>query len=148
MSKLLTERQKVVKGYRTEYLSDSPLRERMERLSQSFGGRLGRLILGDTPQSPAQGAARTDQGSARASVGVGERLAPQPAERLMSMMGSPVYEGVPVAQRPRHQQISCMTCNQALEPEQRQLKCHVCSSWIHDSCIETLQIGSKWNADV
>ena len=87
---------------------------------QTIGGRFGRLILGDIPVSPVQVAANADQGSASASVGMGERPNPQPAEGLMSMLGSPVYEGVPVAQRPRHQQIRCMTCNQTLEPEQRQ----------------------------
>ena len=66
----------------------------------------------------------------------------------MSMLGSPVYEGVPVAQRPPHQQIRCMTCSQTLEPEQRRLICHVCSSWMHDCCIETLNIGSNWKADM
>ena len=124
---------------------------------QSFGGRFGRLILGDTPHSPMQEVKREQasasaraQASASTSAGMGERPAPQPAERLMSMLGSPsaVYEGVPVAQRPRHQQISCMTCNQTLEPDQRQFMCHVCSSWMHENCIETLKIGSKWNADM
>ena len=86
----------------------------MERLTQS---RFGRLILGDTPVSPVQAAANADQGSASASVGMGERPAPQPAERGSSSLGPQVYEGVPVAQRPRHQQISCETCNQTLEPE-------------------------------
>merc|ERR1712015_171840 len=115
---------------------------------QTIGGRVGRLILGDIPASPVQVAANADQGSASASVGMGERPAPQPAEGLMSMLGSPVYEGVAVAQRPPHQQIRCMTCNQTLEPEQRRLICHVCSSWMHDRCIETLNIGSNWKADM
>ena len=66
----------------------------------------------------------------------------------MSMSGPPVYEGVPVAQRPTHQQISCMTCSQALQPHQRQVRCNVCASYIHDRCVEVLHIGSKWNADM
>ena len=110
--------------------------------------RLGRLILGDNPVSPTQAAASAGQGSASASAGMGERPAPQPAEQASSSFGPIVYEGVPVADRPRHQQIGCETCGQGLEPQQRQVKCHVCSSWMHDGCIEILYIGSKWNADM
>ena len=88
------------------------------------------------------------QEPASVSESLGERPAPRPAEHLMSMLGPPVYEGVPVAQRPTHRQISCMTCSQRLEPQQRQVRCHVCLSWMHDHCIETLRIGSKWNADM
>ena len=116
---------------------------------QRLGGRFGSLIQGDTPPPPAQVAANAGQGSASASVGMGERSNPQPAEGLMSMLPSPaVYEGVPVAQRPPHQQIRCMTCNQGLEDEQRRVMCHVCSSWMHDTCVETVKIGSSWKADM
>ena len=118
----------------------------MERISQS---RLGRLILGDTsPVSPAQPAAGAGQEAAIVSVGMGERPDPQPAEYASRSSGPPVYEGVPVAGRPTHQQISCETCNLRLEQHQRQVKCHVCTSWIHDGCVEVLHIGSKWNADM
>ena len=106
------------------------------------------MILGDNPTPPAQVAAKAGQGSASASEGMGERPTPQPADGLMSKWPPPVYEGVPVAQRPPHQQIRCMTCNQTLEDEQRMIRCHVCSSWMHDFCIETLKIGSTWNADM
>ena len=118
----------------------------MERLSQSIGGSFGRL-LGRETQAP-QGQIAAYEGEEPSRIGVGELSVPQPSERLLSMTGSPVYEGVPVAKRPRHQQISCMTCSQSLEPQQRQLRCHVCSAWIHDYCVETLHIGSKWNADM
>ena len=112
----------------------------MERFTQSIGGSFGRLIRRENPASPGQLVAIEAQESVRGN--------PQPGEHLMNMLGSPVYEGVPVADRPRYQQISCMTCSQALEPQQRHLKCHVCSSWIHDLCVETLRIGSMWNADM
>ena len=117
----------------------------MERISNS---RLGRLILGDNPVSPVQTAADAGQGSAIVSVGVGERSVPQPAQHASRSSGPNVYEGVPVAGRPRHQQISCETCNQGLEPDQRQVKCHVCQAWMHDGCVEVLHMGSKWNADM
>ena len=118
----------------------------MERLSQSIGGSFGRFLGREAPASPEQVAAYENEEPPR--EGVGESSVPQPSDRLLSMTGSPVYEGVPVAQRPRHQQISCMTCSQSLEPQQRQLRCHMCSAWIHDCCVETLHIGSKWNADM
>ena len=112
--------------------------------------RLGNLILGDTPVSPTQAAAtaKAGQGSAGASSSIVERPALPPVEHTLSMSGPPVYEGVPVAQRPTHQQISCMTCSQALLPHQRQVLCHVCSSYVHHGCVEVLGIGSKWNADM
>ena len=117
----------------------------MERVSQS---RLGRLILGDTPVSPVQAATSASQESAGASAGVGERPTPQPVEHGPRGFGPQVYEGVPVAEKPRHKQIGCETCSQSFEPQQRRVKCHVCSLWIHDECIEILHIGSKWNAEM
>ena len=113
--------------------------------------RLGNLILGDAPVSPTQAAATAKAGQASAgasSSSIVERPALPPVEHTLSMSGPPVYEGVPVAQRPTHQQISCMTCSQALLPHQRQVLCHVCSSYIHHGCVEVLNIGSKWNADM
>ena len=79
---------------------------------------------------------------------MGERPAPQPAEQASSSFGPQVYEGVPVAERPRHKQIGCETCSQSFEPQQRRVKCHVCSLWIYDECVEILHIGSKWNAEM
>ena len=116
----------------------------MERVSQ----RLGRLILGDTPVSPMQQATGADRESAGASAGMGERQAPQPVEHGPRGFGPQSYDGVPMAERPRHTQIGCETCGQSLEPHQRRVKCHVCCLWIHDECIETLHIGNKWNAEM
>merc|ERR1712175_7080 len=62
--------------------------------------------------------------------------------------GPQSYDGVPVAERPRHKQIGCETCGQSLEPHHRRVKCHVCFLWIHDECIETLYIGDKWYAEM
>ena len=85
---------------------------------QTFGGRLGRLILGDTPPSPMQEVKREQatvsaraQAASSTSAGMGEGSTSQPAEGLRSKYPSPVYDGVPVAKRPPHQQIRCMTCN-------------------------------------
>ena len=55
--------------------------------------RLGNLVLGDTPVSPAQAAARAGQGSAGASGSIGDRPALRPVEHTLSMSGPPVYEG-------------------------------------------------------
>ena len=111
--------------------------------------RLGNMILGDTPVSPTQAAATAKAGRASAGASSSSIVpALPPVEHTLSMSGPPVYEGVPVAQRPTHQQINCMTCSQALLPHQRQVLCHVCSSYIHHGCVEVLSTGSKWNADM
>ena len=68
----------------------------MERLTQSIGGSFGRL-LGREAQAP-QGQIAAFEGEEPSRVGVGESSVPQPADRLLSMTGSPVYEGVPEAQ--------------------------------------------------
>ena len=113
----------------------------MEIVSQ----RIGRLILGDSPDQFAAGADRESTG---VSAGMGERPAPQPFEDGPRGFGPHSYDGVPVAERPRHRQIGCETCGQSLEPHQRRVKCHMCCLWIHDECIETLHIGTKWQAEM
>ena len=113
--------------------------------------RIGNLILGDSEISPvaAESTAKAGQGSAGASSSIVVRPpALPPVEHTLSMSGPPVYEGVPVAHGPTHQQISCMTCSQALLPHQRQVVCHVCSSYMHHDCVEVLTIGTKWSADM
>ena len=118
--------------------------------------RLGRLTLGDTsPPSIAEEAPRDEaaasaemQAASSSTAAVGEQFGPQRADGLQSKSASLAYGGIPVAKRPPYQQIRCMTCNQSLEPEQQMLKCHVCSSWIHDICIESLRIGETWRADM
>ena len=114
---------------------------------QRFGGRLGSLILGDTPHSPVQ-EVRREQAASSTSAGMGEGSTSQPADGLRSKYPSPVYDGVPVAKRPPHQQIRCMTCNQTLEDEHQMIKCHVCSALMHDTCVEVLRIGHTWKADM
>ena len=109
--------------------------------------RLGRLGLGDTsPPSTVQEAPRDEaaasaemQAASSSSVAMGDQFGPQRDDGLQCKSASPAYGGVPVAKRPPHQQIRCMTCNQSLEEEQQMLTCHVCSSLIHDICIETLR---------
>ena len=41
-----------------------------------------------------------------------------------------------------------MTCSQALRPDERQVVCFVCSSYIHVHCVEVLNIGDTWSADM
>ena len=121
-----------------------------------LGGRLGRLVLGDTSppsqvrEAPKEEAAASAsmQAASSSSAGMGERPGPQPADGLQCKFASPVYKGVPVAKRPPHQQIRCMTCSQSLDEEQQWVKCHVCSSWVHDTCVEVLRIGQSWKAEM
>ena len=118
--------------------------------------RLGILTTGDTsPPSTVQeaprdeAAASTEMQAASSSNAVpGDQSGPQRADGLRCKATTPAYGGIPVAKQPPYQQIRCMTCNQSLEPEQPMLKCHVCSSWMHDICVETLRIGETWRADM
>ena len=105
---------------------------------------LERFVRRESPALSEQLSAIPDEEIANTSLVLDESPAPKPPERRPSTRRPQVaYEGVPVAQRPNHQQIGCTTCGQGLEPHQRQLMCHVCSSWIHDTCVEILNIGSK-----
>ena len=123
---------------------------------QSFSGRFGSLILGDTsPPSPIRETSREGatasakmQAASSSSAGMGERFVPKPADGLQCKSSSPAYAGVPVARRSPHRQIRCTTCNQTLEDEEPMLKCHVCSSLMHDTCVEVLRIGQIWKADM
>ena len=129
-----------------------------ERMRTILSGRLGRMVLGDTSppstvqEAPREGAAASArmQAASSSSAGMGERPIPQPAEglQLQCKFSSPAYGGVPVAKRPPHRQIRCTTCNQTLDEEEPMFKCHVCSSWMHDTCVEVLRIGQTWKADM
>ena len=110
--------------------------------------RLGRLILRDTPASPMQQATDAGQESALARTGMSETQVARPEQSRQRGFEPHVHEGVAVAERPRQKQTGCETCGLSLEPQQRRVKCHVCSLWIHDGCIETLYIGQHWNADM
>ena len=108
-------------------------------------------LRGDSQTVPVQADEqdRPDQGSAGARQSTIPVLgvAP-PQDHTLMMRGPPLYEGVPLAQRPTHQQIGCMTCSQLLRPHERQVICFVCSSWIHAPCVEVLNIGDTWRADM
>ena len=116
------------------------------------------MVLGDTSppstvqEAPREGAAASArrQAASSSSAGMGERPIPQPAEglQLQCKFSSPAYGGVPVAKRSPHRQIRCTTCNQTLDEEEPMFKCHVCSSWMHDTCVEVLRIGQTWKADM
>ena len=112
--------------------------------------RFGNYMLGDASASPGQAAvaATASQGHAAASSSMVEYPPIPSAEHTMRRSGPPTYEGVPTANLPTHQQINCMTCNQALRPSQRQALCYICTSYVHHRCMETLEIGHKYKADM
>ena len=115
---------------------------------------LVRYINGDSSaaSSPSQGEAEvpapTTDGRAAASSNVVD-LPPIPsADHTLRRSGPPRYDGIPTANLPTHQQINCMTCNQQLRHSQRQVVCHVCTSYVHEGCTETLSIGTRYKADM
>ena len=112
--------------------------------------RLGNYMLGDTSMSPARPALPPvpSQGHAAASSNMVEYPPIPTADHTMRRSGPPMYEGVPTANLPTHQQINCMTCNQALRHSQRQALCYICTSYVHHRCMETLEIGHKYRADM
>ena len=112
--------------------------------------RLGNYMLGDSSASPGQAAvaATASQGHAAASSSMVEYPPIPSAEHTLRRSGPPTYEGIPTANLPTHQQINCMTCNQALRPSQRQALCYICTSYVHHGCMESLSIGHKYNADM
>ena len=55
-------------------------------------------------------------------------------------------EGGSHADRPRHRQISCETCCLRLEPNQNRVRCSACRLYIHDTCIERLKFGTRYQA--
>ena len=67
---------------------------------------------------------------------------------LRESRGPLIREGVPLADRPTHQQVSCMTCNMSLQEHERHQICPVCTSWIHTHCVEVLDIGVMFRADM
>ena len=67
---------------------------------------------------------------------------------LRESRGPLIREGVPLAERPTHQQVSCMTCKMSLQEHERHQTCHVCMSWIHTQCVEALCIGDSFRADM
>ena len=109
-----------------------------EQMFNILSGRLGRAVLGETSPPPTVQEVPRDEAAASAemqaasssSVAVGDQFGPQRDDGLQCKSASPAYGGVPVAKRPPHQQIRCMTCSQSLDDEQQMVKCHVCSSWI------------------
>ena len=114
----------------------------MERLTRN----LGRMI-GDNQLQRTTDAAWESQGL---SASEGERGGPQhPGVRAKGVMSerSP-EEGVPQVRRPRLRQVGCETCCLRLEQYQRLLQCHGRRNWIHEGCVEQLDIGTSWHADM
>ena len=107
---------------------------------------LGNIFRGESA-SPETAIVPTS-GHPAASSNLAEYPPVPSAEHTLRRIGPPIYEGVPTADLPIFQQINCMTCSQALRPYQRQVRCHVCSSYVHQGCVEVLKIGHKFNAEM
>ena len=104
-------------------------------------------MMGDNHYNRASGADRESSGI---GAGMGDRQDPQPMNvRPRGLRAEPYSEeGGPQAERPRHRQISCETCCLSFEPYQRRVQCSGCSLWTHEECIEQLDFGTKWHAEM
>ena len=114
----------------------------MEGLTRS----LGQMIGGNQLQVATLEAQESRELSAAGSEG-GDQENPEVRTRGVRMERSP-DEGVPQARRPRLRQISCDTCCLRMENYHHLLKCCGCRNWVHEGCLEVLDIGTAWHADV
>ena len=105
--------------------------------------RLGQVIGGNQLQVVAQ---ESREGSAAGSEG-GEQEDPGARARGVRLERSP-DEGVPQARRARMRQVACETCCLRLETYHHLIKCCGCLNWVHRTCLEVLDIGTSWHADV
>ena len=110
--------------------------------------RIGSYMMGDSSVSPSQALVPATDGHAAASSSMVEYPPIPSAEHTLRRSGPPMYEGIPTANLPTHQQINCMTCNQALRHSQPQVLCYICTSYVHHGCMESLSIGDRHNADM
>ena len=104
-------------------------------------------MIGENQLQGTTDAAWESQG---VSANEGERGGPQPPGGIIGggMLERSPEEGVPQARRPRLRQVGCETCCLRLEQYQRLLQCHGCRNWIHEECVEQLDIGTSWHADM
>ena len=114
----------------------------MEGLTRSLGQMLG----GNQLQVATLAAQESQEVSAAGSEG-GDQENPEVRTRGVRMERSP-DEGVPQARRHRLRQISCETCCLRVENYHHLLKCCGCRNWVHEGCLEVLDIGTPWHADV
>ena len=114
----------------------------MERVARSLG-----RTTGDNELQRTSDTARESQGL---SANEGERRGSQhPGVRTGEVMSERrPEEGVPQAGRPRLRQVGCETCCLRLEQYQRLLQCNGCRNWTHEGCVELLDIGTSWHADM
>ena len=55
-------------------------------------------------------------------------------------------EGGSHVDRPRHRQMTCETCCLRFETYQKRVRCSGCMLWVHDTCVERLKFGTRYQA--
>ena len=104
-------------------------------------------MIGEGQQQEITDVARASQGVSAIEGERGGLQDPEVRNRGVMSERSP-EEGVPQVRRPRLRQIYCETCCLILENYQHLLKCHGCRNWIHEGCVEVMDIGTSWHADM
>ena len=114
----------------------------MEGITRSLG-----QMIGGNQLQVATVAARESQEVSAVGSERGEPEDPEIRTRGVRLERSP-EEGVPQARRPRLRQVYCETCCLRVETYHHLLKCCGCRNWVHEGCLELLDIGTSWHADM
>ena len=105
--------------------------------------RLGQVIGRNQLQVVAQ---ESREVNAVGSEG-GEQEDPGVISRGVRMERSP-EEGVPQARRSRMIQVACETCCLIVESYHDLIRCCGCRNWVHTTCLEVVDIGTKWHVEM
>ena len=122
----------------------------MERVARSLRRTTenyeSQRVVDSARESPGVSANAEGQGT---SQRVGRRGSPQPEVRTGEVISERrPEEGASQAEGPRYKQVLCETCCLRLKRYQHLSQCNGCSSWTHRECVEQLDIGASWHAEM
>ena len=122
----------------------------MERVARSLGRTTEndefQRMLRSARGSPELSANLDGQGT---SLLLGRRGSPHPEVRARAVVSERrAEEGASRLERPRYEDLLCETCCLRLERYQQVSHCRGCGNWTHRGCVEQLDIGMSWHAEM
>ena len=103
-------------------------------------------ILDTARESPGSSANLDGQGT---SLLFGRRGSPHREVRARAVISERrAEEGASRPERPRYEDLLCETCCLRLERYQQVSHCRGCGNWTHQGCVEQLDIGASWHAEM